>query len=155
MGSEIERKFLLRNDEWREEVRDSVRLVQGYLARGPQSAVRIRVKGDKAELNVKHTLDGIERLEFEYQIPLQDAQEMLEKVALRPLIDKTRHHVEHGGHLWEIDEFYGDNAGLIVAEIELESTDESFDMPQWLGDEVSHDPRYYNSNLSELPFNRW
>jgi adenylate cyclase len=155
MASEIERKFLLRSDAWRDEVRDSVRLVQGYLARGPRSAVRVRIKGDTAELNVKHTLDGIERLEFEYSIPLDDAREMLDRVALRPLIDKTRHHVEYGGHLWEIDEFYGDNAGLVVAEIELESAGEAFDRPDWLGEEVSHDPRYYNSNLSELPYSRW
>lgn len=155
MASEIERKFLLSSDTWRDEVRDSVRLVQGYLARGPQSAIRVRIKDDRAELNIKHTLDGIERLEYEYEIPLADAREMLAKVAHRPLIDKTRYHVEHAGHLWEIDEFYGENAGLIVAEIELGSVDEIFAKPAWLGEEVSHDPRYYNSNLSEVPYSRW
>jgi adenylate cyclase len=155
MASEIERKFLLSSDAWRDEVRDSIRLLQGYLARGPQSAIRVRIKGEKAELNVKHTLDGIERLEFEYEIPLEDAREMIEKVAQRPLIDKTRYHVEHAGHLWEIDEFYGENAGLIMAEIELASVDEPFERPSWLGEEVSHDPRYYNSNLSELPYSQW
>jgi len=155
MGTEIERKFLLQSDAWRDEVRDSVRLVQGYLARGDRSAIRIRIKGDEAELNIKKTLDGINRLEFEYQIPVGDAREILDQVALKPLIDKTRHHVVRGNHVWEIDEFYGDNAGLVVAEIELGNADEDFDRPAWLGEEVSLDQRYYNSNLSELPYTKW
>ncbi|MGB5453145.1 MAG: CYTH domain-containing protein [Sedimenticolaceae bacterium] len=155
MGTEIERKFLLQSDAWRDEVRDSVRLVQGYLARGDRSAIRIRIKGDEAELNIKKTLDGINRLEYEYQIPVGDAREILDQVALKPLIDKTRHHVVRGNHLWEIDEFYGDNAGLVVAEIELGDADEDFDRPAWLGEEVSLDQRYYNSNLSELPYTKW
>jgi len=155
MGTEIERKFLLQSDAWRDEVRDSVRLVQGYLARGDRSAIRIRIKGDEAELNIKKTLDGINRLEFEYQIPVGDAREILDQVALKPLIDKTRHHVVRGNHLWEIDEFYGDNAGLVVAEIELGNADEDFERPAWLGEEVSLDQRYYNSNLSELPYTKW
>ena len=155
MGTEIERKFLLQSDAWRNEVRDSVRLVQGYLARGDRSAIRIRIKGDEAELNIKKTLDGINRLEYEYQIPVGDAREILDQVALKPLIDKTRHHVVRGDHLWEIDEFYGDNAGLVVAEIELGNADEDFDRPAWLGEEVSLDQRYYNSNLSELPYTKW
>ena len=108
-----------------------------------------------AELNIKHTLDGIDRLEFEYPIPLDDAREMLEQVAMRPLIEKTRHLVEYAGHLWEIDEFFGDNAGLVVAEIELEDADEAFERPPWLGEEVSHDVRYYNSNLSKRPYRQW
>ncbi len=155
MGTEIERKFLLQSDAWRDEVRDSVRLVQGYLSRGEQSAVRVRVKDEVAELNIKHTRDGISRLEYEYEIPIDDAREILERVALRPLIDKTRHHVVRGEHLWEIDEFYGENAGLIVAEIELSDPDETFDRPDWLGEEVSQDARYYNSSLSELPYTQW
>lgn len=155
MGLEIERKFLLGSDAWRAEVRDSTHLVQGYLARDAHSAIRVRIKGDAAELNIKHSLDGIRRLEYEYAIPLDDARELIERVALRPLIDKTRHQVLHRGHLWEIDEFHGENAGLIIAEIELGDADEAFDRPAWLGEEVSHDPRYYNSRLSELPFSRW
>jgi len=155
MGTEIERKFLLRSDAWRDEVKDSVRLVQGYLARGDRSAIRVRIKGDVAHLNIKHTLDGINRLEYEYEIPLEDAREILDQVALKPLIDKTRYHIVRGNHLWEIDEFYGDNAGLIVAEIELGQADEAFDKPDWLGQEVSLDQRYYNSNLSELPYTQW
>ena len=155
MGTEIERKFLLSSESWRDEVRDSVHLVQGYLSRGDRSAVRVRIKGDEAHINIKHTLDGIHRLEYEYPIPVGDAREILDQVALRPLIDKTRHHVVHDGHLWEIDEFYGDIAGLVVAEIELQSMDEAFSRPAWLGDEVSNDKRYYNSSLSELPYSQW
>jgi len=155
MGIEIERKFLLRSDAWRTQVGYSVRLVQGYLARGEHSAIRVRIKGDGAELNIKHTLDGINRLEYEYQIPVSDAREILDRVALRPLIEKTRHHVVRGDHLWEIDEFYGENAGLVLAEIELGDPDEPFDRPEWLGEEVSLDPRYYNSNLSRLPYSKW
>lgn len=155
MGTEIERKFLLQSDAWRDEVKKSTRMVQGYLLRGDKSAVRVRIKGDVAELNIKHTMDGINRLEYEYEIPLEDAREILDEVAQKPLIDKTRHHVVRGDHLWEIDEFYGDNAGLIVAEIELAHADESFEKPAWLGQEVSLDRRYYNSNLSKLPYTRW
>jgi adenylate cyclase len=155
MGREIERKFLLKSEAWRDEVRHSTRIVQGYLARGERSAVRVRIKGDVAELNIKHTLDGINRLEYEYEIPVSDAREILDRVALRPLIDKTRYHVVRGEHLWEIDEFHGENAGLIIAEIELEDAGEDFERPDWLGEEVSQDPRYYNSNLSRLPYRQW
>ena len=155
MGTEIERKFLLRSDTWRDEVSDSMHLVQGSLSRGERSAVRVRLKGAEAHINIKHALDGIHRLEYEYSIPAEDAREILEKVALTPLIDKTRHHVVHNGHLWEIDEFYGENAGLIVAEIELKDSDENFSRPEWLGEEVSDDQRYYNSSLSKLPYTQW
>ena len=155
MGKEIERKFLLLSDAWRDEVRDSVHLVQGYLVRNEKSAIRIRIKGTRAELNIKQSLDGIDRLEYEYEIPLADAREILEHVALRPLIEKTRHHVVRGDHLWEIDEFDGENRGLIMAEIELTYADEPFDKPAWIGEEVSLDPRYYNSNLSLSPFGKW
>ena len=140
---------------WRNEVKESTRLVQGYLLRGDKSAVRVRIKDDVAELNIKHTQDGINRLEYEYEIPVADAREILDEVAQKPLIDKTRHHVVHDGHLWEIDEFYGENAGLIVAEIELARADEPFEKPAWLGQEVSLDQRYYNSNLSKLPYTQW
>jgi adenylate cyclase len=155
VGREIERKFLLASDDWRAEVTGSQRLVQGYVSRGDKSAVRVRIKGGRGELNIKHALDGIHRLEFEYEIPLSDARELLDCVALRPLIDKVRHHVRHGDHLWEIDEFFGDNAGLIIAEIELADAKEAFARPGWLGQEVSEDTRYYNSNLSKLPYSQW
>ncbi len=155
MGTEIERKFLLASDAWRDTVEKSTRLVQGYLSREDNAAIRVRISGEQAHLNIKSTRDGIHRLEFEYAVPLDDAQEMLDACALRPLIDKTRHIVEHRGHIWEIDEFHGDNAGLIVAEIELSQADEAFDRPDWLGTEVSSDARYYNSNLSRHPFGTW
>lgn len=155
MATEIERKFLLASDDWRREVTEHTDLVQGYLSRGKNSAIRVRIKGEQAHLNIKHTVDGIHRLEYEYPIPIGDAREMLERVALRPLIDKTRHHVRRGRHLWEIDEFHGDNAGLVVAEVELSAADEDFERPDWLGKEVSDDARYYNSNLSEHPYSKW
>jgi adenylate cyclase len=155
MGKEIERKFLLRTDAWRDEVTDSVHLIQGYLARNEQSAIRVRIKGTRAELNIKQTLDGIDRLEYEYEIPLVDAREILEHVALRPLIEKTRHRVLRGDHVWEIDEFDGENRGLIMAEIELADADEAFEKPSWIGEEVSLDPRYYNSNLIVSPYQTW
>jgi adenylate cyclase len=155
MGTEIERKFLVNSNRWRDEVADSRSFRQGYLSRGTGSAIRVRVQEGRAELNIKSTRDGIHRLEFEYQIPLEDAEELLAQVALRSLIEKTRHLVRRGDHVWEIDEFFGANAGLIVAEIELNSADEAFDRPEWLGREVSADPRYYNSSLSERPFCTW
>jgi adenylate cyclase len=155
MASEIERKFLLAHAGWRNEVASSQRIKQGYLSRAANAAIRVRVHGASAELNVKSTRDGIHRQEFEYAIPLHDAEAMLEEVALRPWIDKTRHLVRRGGHLWEIDEFHGANTGLVVAEIELAHADEEFERPDWLGEEVSTDPRYYNSNLSERPYSTW
>ncbi|MCB1724072.1 MAG: CYTH domain-containing protein [Gammaproteobacteria bacterium] len=155
MAIEIERKFLLCSDAWRSEVHESVRLVQGYIARGEATAVRVRISGERAELNIKHSTDGVHRFEYEYPLPIDDARELLDKVALRPLIDKTRHLVERGDHLWEIDEFHGDNAGLIVAEIELADADEPFERPAWLGEEVSRDVRYFNSNLSRHPYSQW
>lgn len=155
MGQEIERKFLLRSAAWRDEVERSERIAQGYLARDDRRAVRVRLQGEQAHLNIKYSIDGIHRLEYEYPIPLADARELLERVALRPLIDKTRHLLRRGGHLWEIDEFHAENAGLVVAEIELGSADEEFERPDWLGTEVSEDARYYNSNLSLHPYTRW
>lgn len=155
MATEIERKFLLASAAWRDEVVESRRIRQGYLSRGANAAIRIRISGERAELNIKSTRDGIHRLEFEYPVPLADADELMTQVALRPLIDKTRHIVRRAGHVWEIDEFHGENAGLIVAEIELGSADEVFDKPVWLGREVSEDPRYYNSSLSERPYSTW
>jgi len=155
MAQEIERKFLLKSDAWRNQVTSAQRMSQGYLQRGADSAIRVRIAGDRAWLNIKKSLDGIHRLEYEYAIPLTDAQEMLEQVALRPIIDKTRHLVRIGPHTWEIDEFHAENAGLVVAEIELDHADEAFDRPDWLGEEVSTDTRYFNSSLSERPYNSW
>lgn len=155
MGIEIERKFLPADDSWRQGVERSERMRQGYLSRTDTTAIRVRIAGSSAKLNVKHTLEGIHRLEFEYDIPLEDANEMLDEVALRPIIDKTRHYLYVGDHLWEVDEFHAENEGLIVAEIELDHADAVFERPSWIGKEVSTDKRYFNSNLSAKPFSEW
>lgn len=155
MGVEIERKFLTRNDSWRTQVERSLPMRQGYLHRADNSAIRVRICGDQAHINIKKTQDGIQRLEFEFDIPLDDAEDLLEKVAMAPQIEKTRHELRFGDHLWEIDEFQGENAGLVVAEIELNDPDELFERPEWLGEEVSQDRRYFNSNLILHPFKSW
>ncbi|GHD64551.1 CYTH domain-containing protein [Jeongeupia chitinilytica] len=153
MAIEIERKFLLASDAWRDAVHRSTRIAQGYLCTDPERTVRVRLKGETGFLTVKGRNRGIARAEFEYPVPADDAAAML---ALCPnVLDKTRHLVDLGGLTWEIDEFHGDNAGLIVAEIELPSVDAAFVRPDWLGAEVSADPRYYNSALSERPYSRW
>jgi len=155
MAVEIERKFLLSSDEWRTQIDHSICMRQGYLSCTESSAIRVRIENEQAHINVKKSLDGIHRLEYEYGIPLDDAEEMLDKIAIRPIIEKTRHEIRIGKHLWEIDEFLGDNKGLIVAEIELGSADEVFERPDWIGKEVSQDTRYFNSSLIEQPFCLW
>lgn len=155
MGVEIERKFLLSSSEWRKEVTSQTRMKQGYLSRGSQSSVRVRIAGESAKISVKSTKDGISRLEYEYDIPMQDAEELLEKVAHRPLIEKIRYIIPKGKHRWEVDEFFGENQGLLMAEIELDDAGEDFEHPPWLGAEVSDDVRYYNSSLSESPYSEW
>jgi len=155
MGVEIERKFLVADARWRESVTGSVRYQQGYLSRSSSSAIRVRTDGENAFLNIKSTTDGITRLEFEYPIPLADAEELLARVALRPLIVKTRHYLDFGGRRWEVDVFEAENAGLILAEVELEAAHARLDLPPWVGAEVSADPRYYNSSLSERPYCEW
>jgi adenylate cyclase len=153
MGTEIERKFLVTSDAWRAGAA-SRRLVQGYLSREPERTVRVRVDGEKAALTIKGKSTGATRAEFEYEIPRADAEAML-PLCLPPLIDKTRHEVIHEGHRWEIDEFAGANAPLIVAELELSSEDEAFARPPWLGAEVTDDRRYFNSNLATHPYSTW
>lgn len=155
MATEIERKFLVRNDSWRQQARDDIRMRQGYLASGEGCSIRVRSGGGKAHLNIKSATLGVWRREYDYPIPLCDAEELLDHLCARPLIEKTRYHVEHAGHIWEVDVFEGDNAGLIVAEIELDSEDESFEKPAWAGEEVSHDPRYYNVCLVKHPYKEW
>lgn len=154
MPQEIERKFLLKNDKWRSLVRESRTLRQGYLCGNTRASVRVRIDGGQANLNIKSATLGVERLEFEYSIPSEQALVLLTELS-GEVIEKTRHEVRYGAHLWEIDEFAGENAGLIVAEIELEDADETFARPDWLGDEVSHDPRYYNTELARHPYSRW
>lgn len=155
MATEIERKFLLVSDDWRRLSNRSERLVQGYLSRADNGSVRVRIRGERAELNIKSTRDGIHRLEYEYQIPLDDARQLLAEVALKPLIEKTRYWVEYEGATWEIDVFHGDNDGLVLAELELTDADQPFSRPPWIGREVSTDRRYYNTYLSEHPFQSW
>lgn len=155
MATEIERKFLLVSDEWRQLISRSESFRQGYLSSSKHASVRVRIADDKATLNIKGMTLGVERPEYEYEIPLHDAAELLDQLCERPLIEKTRHFVEFGGNLWEIDEFHGDNAGLVVAEVELDSSDQVITMPTWAGKDVSHLERYYNVRLTQYPYSRW
>jgi|SRR5688572_29747728 adenylate cyclase len=154
MPREIERKFLLKSDEWRSQVRQSRPMSQGYLASGARSSVRVRIAGHEAWLNIKAGGLVAFRHEYEYPVPLDEARELL-ALADGPLIDKTRHFVEHGGMTWEIDEFHGQNLGLVVAELELESEDAAFARPPWLGIEVTELRRYYNVCLVTHPYRAW
>ena len=155
MALEIERKFLLRSEAWRALARSRVLMRQGYLSSNNHSSIRVRIAGDDAWLNLKAKRSTRTRLEFEYPIPRDDADEILRDLCSGPLVEKYRHEILAGPHVWEIDEFLGDNAGLIVAEIELGSEDEPFDRPQWLGAEVTEDERYYNFNLAKRPYREW
>lgn len=161
MGIEIERKFLLQGDSWRDAVERSEHMAQGYLvgaaalqSGAARASVRARVAGDRAWLNIKSVASGIARAEFEYPIPPTDARTLLDSLC-DGLVEKTRHHVRVDGTLFEVDEFVGDNAGLIVAEVELSAVDASFPKPPWLGREVSHLTRYYNVNLIAHPYAQW
>ena len=158
MGTEIERKFLVRNDDWRSAVTKSTDYRQGYLSTDADRNVRVRTKGAKAVLTIKgkaRGAAGLTRAEFEVELPYDDAEAILDGLCHRPIIEKVRHRVEHDGLIWEIDEFAGDNAGLVVAEVELDSEDQVFDRPAWLGEEVSDDPRYLNASLVEHPYSQW
>lgn len=155
MATEIERKFLLRNDRWRDFTERQTTIRQGYLSGGEHSSVRIRIENDRATLNIKSGGLTVRRLEYEYPIPLQDATEMLRRLCPGGVIEKTRYRVPYGGRVWEVDEFAGANQGLVVAELELKQEDEAFQRPEWLGTEVSHDPRYYNVNLIAFPYKDW
>lgn len=155
MALEIERKFLLRSDEWRSQVAKRTLLRQGYLGASSRSSIRARIAGERAWLNLKSKRSGLSRLEYEYEIPVSDADEMLAELCEGPLVEKYRHELPFGAHVWEIDEFLGDNAGLIVAEIELGHESEVFERPNWLGPEVTHEARFYNFNLATHPFKSW
>lgn len=157
MGVEIERKFLVIGDSWRENAEDCTRYVQGYLSREADRTVRVRLAGEKAYLTIKGKPPAdapLETPEFEYEIPKKDAEALL-KICLPGVIDKTRYRVPHDGKIFEIDVFAGDNAGLIVAEIELKHSRESFTAPAWLGKEVTEDARYKNASLSVTPYKNW
>jgi adenylate cyclase len=153
MAAEIERKFLVAEDSWRDGSA-GVRIAQGYLSQDPDRTVRVRLAGENAWLTIKGRTAGITRAEFEYAIPADDARTLLE-MCLPSVIDKTRHEISYAGHLWEIDVFHGDNEGLVVAEVELADESISPDLPPWVGAEVSSDARYFNSCLAALPFRKW
>jgi adenylate cyclase len=153
MGQEIERKFLVQGASWQSGNGTSIR--QGYIHNEIDGTVRVRTKGKRAYLTIKGGTTGITRLEFEYEIPLEEADQMLNELCQKPLIEKIRYEVNVGGSKWEIDEFLGENAGLVVAEIELEDEDQEFLKPDWLGKEVSDDLRYQNANLVKHPYSQW
>ena len=153
MGKEIERKFLVKGNDWRK-LAHGTHYRQGYLSTVKERTVRVRIIDDKGFLTVKGITMGASRLEFEYDIPVKDACEMLE-ICEQPIIEKSRYKIKYGGFTWEVDEFYGVNKGLIVAEIELQSEDQKFDKPDWIGEEVTGDPKYFNSNLIKNPFTKW
>jgi adenylate cyclase len=155
MAIEIERKFRVIDDGWRTAVGSSTLLRQGYLANTTRASIRVRLAGEAAVLSVKAMTPGRARAEFEADIAPADAQEMLAQLCEGPLIEKWRHIVVHAGDRWEIDEFLGDNAGLVIAELELESEQQDFARPAWLGEEVTDDQRYYNFRLSEHPYREW
>jgi adenylate cyclase len=154
MATEIERKFLVKGDQWRA-LASATLFRQGYLSIDKERTVRIRVAGERGYLTIKGRSSGISRAEFEYEIPLADAEQMLDTLCIKPLIEKRRHRIVYGRHVWEVDEFLGDNQGLIVAEIELGHETENFERPEWIGVEVSNDARYFNSNLSRHPYSTW
>jgi len=153
---EIERKFLVTSEDYKNESFTQNRITQGYLSSNPERTVRVRIKGNKGFLTIKGASNesGISRFEWEKEIPVDEAQKLL-LLCEKGVIDKTRFEVKFGNHIFEIDEFYGENEGLIVAEIELNSETETFEKPIWLGIEVTNDKRYYNSFLSQNPFTNW
>lgn len=155
MAREIERKFLVKRDAWTHDPSQGTLYRQGYLSADPGRVVRVRIAGDDAYLTIKGITAGIERREFEYAIPVADATTLLDELCLQPLIEKTRYHVSFRGHVWDVDEFHGENDGLIIAEIELPRASATFEKPPWVGEEVSSDPRYFNSNLARHPYSRW
>lgn len=154
MAREIERKYLVRGGEWRG-LAAGAPFRQGYLSTHEDRSVRVRVVGDRGYLTIKGRSRGAVRSEFEYEVPLADAQAMLDELCARPLIEKTRYRVPIAGLVWEIDEFAGDNAGLVVAEVELPDEGREVTKPDWVGEEVTDDPRYYNANLVANPFSTW
>jgi adenylate cyclase len=154
MGIEIERKFLLVGDAWRG-LGEPVLLRQGYLCSDPDRVVRVRTAGDAGTMTIKGRSSGATRAEWEYPIPLADANELLDRLCEQPLIEKYRRKITFAGNVWEVDEFLGANQGLAFAEIELDSEEQAFEKPEWIGAEVTHDRRYYNSSLISLPYSQW
>lgn len=153
MAKEIERKFLVLNDDYKKDV-DGILYRQGYLSTNPQRTVRVRLVGNQGYITIKGISKGAIRTEYEYHIPQEDAEELF-LLCEMPLIEKYRYFVSYKGNTWEVDEFYGENKGLVITEIELESDSQAFELPLWVGTEVTSDPRYYNSNLVRYPFSQW
>jgi adenylate cyclase len=153
---EIERKFLVTSDNYKKEAFSQKRIAQGYLSSVPERTVRVRIKGDKGFLTIKGASNetGMSRFEWEKEIPADEAKKLL-LLCEKGIIDKTRYEIKIGNHVFEVDEFYGDNEGLIIAEIELSSENELFEKPAWLGKEVTNDNRYYNASLSSNPYKNW
>src|SRR5208337_5496043 len=154
MGKEIERKFLVKSNSWRGQGKGQ-RYRQGYLNTAKERTVRVRTAGDNSYLTIKGITVGASRSEYEYEIPVADANEMLNQLCERPLIEKTRYRIPHAGLLWEVDEFEGENRGLITAEVELKDEHQSVTLPGWVGQEVTGDPQYFNANLVAKPFTTW
>jgi adenylate cyclase len=154
MSIEIERKFLVRDERWKA-LGQGVLLRQGYLSSDPDRIVRVRIEGGAAMLTIKGRTVGATRAEWEYPIPMEDAHAFLDSLCEKPLIEKRRHRIPYAGMVWEVDEFLGENAGLVVAEIELESEHQEFSRPEWIGEEVTQDPRYFNANLLRHPYTKW
>jgi CYTH domain-containing protein len=153
-GTEIERKFLVSSHGWRRGVQGAF-CRQGYIVACDDHVVRVRVLGEKAYLTIKGRKTGLSCPEYEYPLPLADAQDMLERICLRPFIEKNRYTLDFNGVVWEIDEFVGENKGLVVAEVELEQEHQVIELPAWVGREVSYDPKYWNINLMKYPYSRW
>jgi CYTH domain-containing protein len=154
MPKEIERKFLVKGDSWRR-LAEGSSYSQGYISTQKKATVRVRIAGNQGYLTIKGPSVKYSRSEFEYPIPIKDAQEMLDTLCDRPLIEKTRYRVDYNGLTWEIDEFDGINKGLIIAEVELSDENQQIELPSWIGEEVSDDPKYFNSNLVKHPFSQW
>jgi adenylate cyclase len=154
MAYEIERKFLVISDQYKINATRRM-LIQGYLAVDPERVVRVRTDGERAFLTIKGKLTKRTRREFEYPLPLVEAREILDQLCLKPLIQKYRYTIRYQGFCWEVDEFIGANQGLVIAEIEIESENQAFSRPDWLGDEVTHDPSYYNFMLVKQPYTEW
>ena len=154
MGTEIERKFLVTENSWRS-LAAGTRYRQGYLNSAKERTVRVRTIDDKGFLTIKGITTGATRAEYEYEIPVADADALLDDLCEKPLIEKNRYKIDFEGFVWEVDEFFGENEGLIVAEVELESEDQAFETPEWIGEEVTGDPKYFNSNLINNPYLKW
>jgi len=154
MTKEIERKFLVAGEAWRA-LAEGTRYRQGYLSTVKERTVRVRTIGDKGFLTIKGLSRGATRSEYEYEIPAADAEEMLDELCEKPIIEKNRYKIPLEGVTWEVDEFFGVNAGLIVAEVELQSEDQAFAKPEWIGEEVTDDPKYFNANLIARPYSTW